>query len=139
MIKQLADAVIGDADDHGTPSESAEDAAMTARFHTTASASGAVTVTAIGEIDLATAGQFRDTLARAGADRDRLTIDLTAVDYLDSAGIRVLDDFAASHALEILVQPGGVVIVTLNVSGLVDVVTIRHPSTEVAEQGGTPP
>ncbi|HEV7450507.1 MAG TPA: STAS domain-containing protein [Pseudonocardiaceae bacterium] len=112
---------------------------MTARFHTTTSAGGAVTVTAIGEIDPATAGQFRDTLAHAGADRDRLTIDLTAVDYLDSAGIRVLDDFAASHALEILVQPGGVVIVTLQVSGLVDVVTLRHPSTEVAEQGGPPP
>ena len=112
---------------------------MTARFHTTTSASGAVTVTAIGEIDLATAGQFHDTLAHAGADRDRLTIDLTAVDYLDSVGIRVLYEFAASHALEVLVQPGGVTVVTLEISGLVDVVTIRHPSTEVAEQGGTPP
>lgn len=36
-------------------------------------------------LDLVTAGQFRDTLAHAGADRDRLTIDLTAVDYVDSA------------------------------------------------------
>jgi anti-anti-sigma factor len=106
---------------------------MTARFHTTTSAGGAVTVTAVGEIDLATVGQFRDTLAHAGADRDRLIIDITAVDYLDSAGIRVLYEFTTSHALEVLVQPGGVAIVTLEVSGLADVVTIRHPCTDVAE------
>jgi anti-anti-sigma factor len=111
---------------------------MTARFRTTTSAGGAVTVTAVGEIDLAIAGQFRDTLAHACADRDRLTVDLTAVDYLDSAGIRVLYEFAAGHSLEVLVQPGGVAVVTLEVSGLVNVVTIRHPSTDVAKRGGTP-
>lgn len=112
---------------------------MTARFHTTTSASGAVTVTAIGEIDLATAGQFRDTLVHAGADRERLTIDLTAVDYLDSAGIRVLYELVASHSLELLAHPCTVAAVALDVSGLVDVVTIRHPSAEAAEQGGTLP
>ncbi|MGH3973196.1 MAG: STAS domain-containing protein [Pseudonocardiaceae bacterium] len=112
---------------------------MTARFHTTPPANGMVTVTAVGEIDLATAGQFRDTLAHAGTDHDRLAIDLTAVDYLDSSGIRVLFQVVSSHTLEVFVQRGGVPAVALEVPGLVDVVTIRHPSTDTAEQGSMRP
>lgn len=113
---------------------------MTAQFHTTTSPGGAVTVTAIGEIDLATAGTFRDTLTHATAGHKHLTIDLTAVDYLDSAGIRVLYEFAASHTPDILVQPHRSVAVALEISGLVDILTIRHPTADTTnETAATPP
>lgn len=109
---------------------------MTASFHTTTSATGAVTVTAVGEIDLATAGQFRDCLVHAGAGDDLITIDLTAVDYVDSAGIRVLYEFVASHTLELLVAPSTIPAAALGVSGLLDVVTVRQPGTDPAGEGG---
>lgn len=102
---------------------------MTPRFHTSTAEDGAITVAAVGDIDMAFAGPFRETLVRAGAEGGRLVVDLTGVDYLDSAGIRVLYEQAASHPVALLVKPGSAAAVALEISGLTDVVPVQHPQS----------
>jgi anti-sigma B factor antagonist len=46
-----------------------------------------VTVAAAGEIDLANAGDLRDAVTSACQDCDRLRLDLTAIDFIDSTGL----------------------------------------------------
>lgn len=56
-----------------------------------AGAGSRVVVEVTGQVDLATAPQLATTLAQAQTDGvDQLVVDLTAVDFLDSAGVRVL-------------------------------------------------
>lgn len=53
--------------------------------------SGPVPVARVtGEIDLANAARARDDLLAIAADAEGLVVDLTAVPYLDSAGVRIL-------------------------------------------------
>ncbi|WP_328617360.1 STAS domain-containing protein [Amycolatopsis sp. NBC_00355] len=83
------------------------------------------TLTATGEIDMSNAAAFGSALDRELAAGGDVTVDLTGVTYLDSAGVAVLFDRAQSHDLR-LVAPrllGRV----LQVSGLTRVaeVTIR--------------
>ena len=47
-----------------------------------------------GGIDLISAPEFREALADAAIRHDRLVVDLTAVEYLDGAGIDALDAHA---------------------------------------------
>jgi anti-sigma B factor antagonist len=47
-------------------------------------------VTANGEIDLASAPDFRAALAAAGAQGAAVTVDLSAVDFMDSSGVHAL-------------------------------------------------
>ena len=49
-------------------------------------ANGVMVLTAAGEIDMSNAAGFRDALSQAGADDAAFIVDLTGVDYLDSAG-----------------------------------------------------
>ncbi len=50
-----------------------------------------VTVVAAGEIDLSTVGELRTAVNSAAADGcDRLLLDLTGVDFIDSSGLAVL-------------------------------------------------
>jgi anti-sigma B factor antagonist len=59
---------------------------------TRASADGIPVVTVAGEIDMSNAGRFRDALglAAAAVDGGSFVVDLTGVEYLDSAGVHVL-------------------------------------------------
>lgn len=60
---------------------------------------GAVVVRPGGDVDLETAGTLRETaLLHVGNDAAGLVVDLSRVDYLDSAGIGVL--FAIANRLE---------------------------------------
>jgi anti-anti-sigma factor len=102
---------------------------VSARFHSSTSTDGAVTVAASGEIDMTSAEPFREALT-AGAGGGHLTIDLTAVQYLDSAGIRVLCERVGQQNVDVLVEPGSAAAVAVEVSGLVDVVTVRHPGSD---------
>lgn len=66
-----------------------------------------------GEIDLSNADDVRDRVMGAGAVRP-LVLDLDGLDYVDSAGIRVLDEVADAFAangwpLRIVVSPDAVV------------------------------
>lgn len=76
---------------------------------------GTAVLTAAGEIDMSNAGQLRDALAQAGAGP--LIVDLTAVDYLDSAGLTVL----FGHADHIELVATSLLAPVLTISGLCEI------------------
>ena len=85
-------------------------------------ADGAPVVTAVGEIDMSNADRFRDALGQAAGDGGRLVVDLTGVEYLDSAGLHVL--FAFTQGLSLIAGP--LLAPVLAISGLSDVTSVRE-------------
>ncbi|MER6035822.1 MULTISPECIES: STAS domain-containing protein [unclassified Streptomyces] len=71
-----------------------------------------------GEIDMSNVGSLADALDRGSGP---LVLDLTAVEYLDSAGLSVL--FAHADRLELVVTP--LLEPVLTVSGLAGLVTVH--------------
>ena len=91
---------------------------------TRASADGIPVVTVAGEIDMSNAGRFRDALALAAAvDGGSFVVDLTGVEYLDSAGVHAL--FA--HASRIRLIAGPLLEPVLTVSGLSGITSAGEP------------
>jgi anti-sigma B factor antagonist len=82
-------------------------------------------VAAVGEIDLAAASQLDEMLRAAEEYTGRVTVDLSAVDYLDAAGIRVLFDHAAKVTLVVLLAADGPIAPVVTISGLGRVATVR--------------
>lgn len=75
-----------------------------------------------GEIDMSNAGTLEAALNRAvGAAGPSLIVDLSAVDYIDSAGLTVL--FA--HATRIELVAGPVIAPVLSISGLAELTTVH--------------
>ena len=93
---------------------------------------GIPVVTAVGEIDMSNAGTFRDALTRASAGDGRLVVDLTGVEYLDSAGLTVLFTHAAH--IELIATP--LLAPVLTISGLADIMTM-HEIDVSADGDGT--
>jgi anti-sigma B factor antagonist len=86
---------------------------------------GTPRVIATGEIDLSNIDQFIQALTTASAGTRRpITIDLSTVKYLDSAGINVLFDHADKvDGLHIIVHP--LLVRVLDISGLNKVATVE--------------
>ncbi|APE15470.1 STAS domain-containing protein [Mycolicibacterium pallens] len=85
-------------------------------------ADGQLALLATGEIDASNVGDFAEALnAGAGDGTDVLTVDLSAVDYLDSAAINALVPHAES--VQIIANP--VLMRVLLVSGLGELTKIR--------------
>jgi anti-sigma B factor antagonist len=84
---------------------------------------GAAVLTAAGEIDMSNSDAFADALGAAvgEAGEDRLVVDLTAVHYLDSAGLAAL--FQHADRLDLLVNP--LLTPLLTISGLTDLTSVR--------------
>jgi anti-anti-sigma factor len=84
---------------------------------------GAVVVTAVGEIDMSNAAAFATALAEAKSDAtdDLLVIDLTGVQYLDSAGLAAL--FPHVDRLRLVATP--LLAPVLTIAGLDDLTTVR--------------
>lgn len=76
-----------------------------------------------GEIDMSNIDSLADAL---DATTGPLVLDLTAVDYLDSAGLSVL--FAHANRLELIATP--LLAPVLTVSGLADLATVHGLGTE---------
>ncbi|MEU8120375.1 STAS domain-containing protein [Spirillospora sp. NPDC049024] len=91
---------------------------------------GRALVTAVGEIDMSNSRVLAAALDTAHEERGGLVLDLTAVEYLDSAGLSVL--FAHADHLELiaprLLEP------VLTLSGLPELATVR-----LAPPGAAPP
>ncbi|GHG08338.1 MULTISPECIES: STAS domain-containing protein [Amycolatopsis] len=83
---------------------------------------GARVLSVTGEIDMSNAAEFGAALDRELAAGTAVTVDLTAVTYLDSAGVAVLFDRADAHDLR-LVAPR-LLDRVLRVSGLPQVVKV---------------
>ena len=89
-------------------------------------ADGAPVVTAVGEIDMSNADRFRDALGQAAGDGGRLVVDLTGVEYLDSAGVHALFE----HAARIRLVAGPLLEPVLTVSGLSDITSVNDAGRE---------
>lgn len=59
---------------------------------------GHIVVTAIGEVDIATAAQLRDRLAGPADGGQQVIVDLSGVSFIDAAGLGVLARAAARTA-----------------------------------------
>lgn len=94
-------------------------------LNTDRDADGTPRVTAIGEIDLSNIDVFTRALAAAnGGTREPITIDLSAVRYLDSAGINALFDHAdVVDNLRVIVHP--LLVRVLTVSGFSQIATVE--------------
>ncbi|MET7468118.1 STAS domain-containing protein [Micromonospora sp. NPDC005686] len=89
---------------------------------TSDSPDGVRVLAAVGEIDMSNASTFADALAGAvRADGDPLLVDLTEVEYLDSAGLAAL----FPHADRIALVAGPLLEPLLTISGLADLTTVR--------------
>ncbi|GGQ20158.1 anti-anti-sigma regulatory factor [Actinomadura coerulea] len=92
---------------------------------------GRALVTAVGEIDMSNSGALATALDTAREGGGGLVLDLTAVEYLDSAGLSVL--FAHADHLELiaphLLEP------VLTLSGLPELATVRLAPPGAARPG----
>lgn len=88
-------------------------------------ADGRLVLRAAGEIDASNVADFADALNAAVNGGTALDVDLSAVDYLDSAAINALVPHAES--LQIIANP--VLMRVLTVSGLAELAKIR-PAAE---------
>lgn len=79
---------------------------------------GATTLTVTGEIDMSNSELLAEALERA---EGKVVLDLSAVDYLDSAGLAVL--FAHAHHIELIASPLLAPVVTI--SGLHQLTRVR--------------
>jgi anti-anti-sigma factor len=81
-------------------------------------------LSATGEIDMSNAADFRDALAQAATTAPQFTVDLTAVDYLDSAGLTALLPHAARIKIIASTVLAPVLAPVLSVSGLDAITTV---------------
>ena len=84
---------------------------------------GNTVLTAVGEIDMSNVAGFRDALSQAGTDGAGFTVDLTGVDYLDSAGLTAL----LPYTDRIKIFAPAVLAPVLAVSGLDSITTVVSP------------
>jgi anti-anti-sigma factor len=84
---------------------------------------GTLALVATGEIDLSNVHTFARALDDAIADSrgEQVTVDLSAVDYLDSGGINVL--FNAAEHIHLIVKP--LLMPVLTISGLTELATVE--------------
>jgi anti-anti-sigma factor len=92
-------------------------------FTTGRRADGAVVLAAAGEIDMSNAGAFAEALAgtRPGEPQGPVVVDLTRVEYLDSAGLAAL----FPHVEHIHLVVTSLLAPLLAVAGLDDIATIQ--------------
>ncbi|MCX5134319.1 STAS domain-containing protein [Streptomyces sp. NBC_00340] len=81
-------------------------------------ADGTALLTAVGEIDMSNTEELADALTDMTGP---LVLDLTGVEYLDSAGLSVL--FPHADRLELVTNP--VLEPVLTISGLTDLTTVH--------------
>jgi anti-anti-sigma factor len=88
-------------------------------------ADGTAVLSVAGEIDMSNVNAFADAVLSATG---LVIIDLTAVEYLDSAALAVL--FAHAHRIELIAPP--VLTSVLTISGLGELITIHGLPSDAA-------
>ncbi|CAN5188624.1 STAS domain-containing protein [soil metagenome] len=104
-------------------------------LNTLRDADGEPMVIAEGEIDLSNVDVFTEALSTASAGaRTPMTVDLSAVKYLDSAGINVLFTYADEvDRLHLIVHP--FLIRVLTISGLNEIADVQPAELPEREDG----
>ncbi|MGK5683243.1 STAS domain-containing protein [Actinoplanes sp. URMC 104] len=84
---------------------------------------GAVVLTAVGEIDMSNAATFSTALTGAGRDAEGagFVVDLTGVQYIDSAGLAAL----FPHVDQLRLVSNDLIAPVLTIAGLDDITTVR--------------
>jgi anti-anti-sigma factor len=84
---------------------------------------GVMVLTPVGEIDMSNAGTFAAALAEAlgRAGSGQLVVDLTRVEYIDSAGLAALFE----HVERIQLVAGPLLAPLLTIAGLADLTTVE--------------
>jgi anti-anti-sigma factor len=90
------------------------------KLSTRQDANGNTVLAVAGEIDMSNAAGFRDALSHAGTSGAGLTVDLTGVGYLDSAGLTALLPYAS----RIKIVATAVLAPVLSISGLDPITTV---------------
>jgi anti-anti-sigma factor len=89
---------------------------------------GGVVLVAAGEVDLSNIDAFNKALTAASTEAagggKTLTVDLSAVEYLDSAAINAL--FTRADDIRLIAHP--LLMPVLTISGLTELVTVEPPS-----------
>jgi anti-anti-sigma factor len=87
---------------------------------------GAPILRAVGELDLSNVDRFAAAVAeaRSSASADRVVVDLSEVEYLDSGAINVLFDNV--DAIEVIVHRN--LVAVLKISGFSDLGSVRLTS-----------
>ncbi|CQR65719.1 STAS domain-containing protein [Streptomyces leeuwenhoekii] len=80
---------------------------------------GATLLTVVGEIDMSNTDAFATAIETTDGP---VVVDLTAVEYLDSAGLSVL--FSHSDRIEVIAS--SLLAPVLSISGLADLVTVHR-------------
>jgi anti-anti-sigma factor len=96
---------------------------------------GGAEVIVRGEIDIATAGQLRTVLIRSSAISRHLIIDMSRVEFMDAAGLHVLEEMLdrvrSTGSIE-LVGASKQVDRLLTISGLADQLQTRPPGRHLS-------
>ena len=97
---------------------------------------GTPRVVAAGEIDLSNIAEFARALTDASAgNRGPITVDLSAVKYVDSAGINALFDHADEvDRLHVIVHP--LLLRVLTISGLSEIANVESAQASPREDNG---
>jgi anti-sigma B factor antagonist len=83
---------------------------------------GTVVLAATGEIDMSNAADFATALADAHSSAPSIVVDLTKVEYIDSAGLAAL----FPHVEHITVVAAPLLAPVLTIAGLDDLTTIQE-------------
>ena len=91
-------------------------------FTSSRDADGAVVLATSGEIDMSNAGTFAAALdeARQEAGADPIVVDLTGVEYIDSAGLAAL----LPHVANVRLRARPLLAPVLTIAGLDDLTTV---------------
>ena len=94
---------------------------------------GKLTLIAAGEIDLSNVDVFDQALSAAGTEAassgGTLTVDLSAIEYLDSAAINAL--YARAGQIHVIAHP--LLMSVLTMSGLTELVTVEPASSTIGD------
>lgn len=104
-------------------------------INTDRGADGTPRVVAAGEIDISNIHAFTEALTTASeGNRRPITVDMSAVKYLDSAGINVLFKHAdAMDRLHLIVHP--FLMRILKITGLSDIATVQPAEAPLQDDG----
>jgi anti-sigma B factor antagonist len=105
-------------------------------------ADGATVATVRGEVDLSTASHLQSGLRTAAVGAALLVVDLSGVEYLDSAGLAVLDTsaremHAQGGALRLVVSEDSIVTRALRISGLSETIPTFYGFDDAIAAGGS--
>ncbi|QMU70047.1 STAS domain-containing protein [Streptacidiphilus sp. P02-A3a] len=95
-------------------------------------ADGSPVLEAVGEIDMSNVDAFAAAIDEGTAPGTALTVDLTAVEYLDSAGLTVL--FNRAERIELISGP--LLGPLLVISGLADLTSVHGLGPEAEDRRG---